>query len=518
MQHNSSQPKSSDTLSPAGISRRTALKGAVGIGAMAALSGCVSTERAPSDLIRRENAKPGTRDWMLAKTRIDPATKYRCPWIEGYCSHTSIRAGERIEFFVSTNPVSSFTIDIFRMGYYGGAGGRHVQSLGPFQGSVQADPPVGEKRVRDCQWESCASLKIPSDWPSGVYLGKLTAAREGWQSYVIFIVRDDRRADFLFQCSDNTWQAYNRWPKQFSLYDNGQHEWWWGGGVQVSFNRPYGKYCQIMDAPLSTGSGEWFLWEFPFAYWLESQGYDVTYVSNLDTHTDPRELLRAKGLLSIGHDEYWSIEMYQNVKAAIAAGVSVGFFSGNAVCGRILHGADSRSRRHRAFERVGVFGPPGGTFEFQSMSTLRHERPYANELIGAHSTGAVTGGADWVCALPEHWIFAGTGMKKGEGIPGLVGWEWHGDPANIPGLEIVATAPTQSAPGKLNNGQFTATVYPGPRGNIVFNAATCWWADGLSAPPGYVRPSVYTSPQGPDRRAQQITRNILERMRRGAGV
>ena len=514
MQRKPSQSKFSDIPSPRGISRRAALKGAVGMSAMAALSGCVSIGGAPSEIIRRENAKPGTRDWMLTKTRIDPATKYRCPWIEGYCSHTSVRAGEQIEFFVSTNPASSFTIDIYRMGYYGGAGGRHVQSLGPFQGVVQPEPAVGKKRVRDCQWESCASLKIPGDWPSGVYVGKLTAEREGWQSYVIFIVRDDRRADYLFQCSDNTWQAYNRWPKQFALYDNGQHEWWWGGDVQVSFNRPYGKYCQIMDAPLSTGSGEWFLWEFPFAYWLESQGYDVTYISNHDTHVDPRGLLRAKGLLSIGHDEYWSIEMYENVKAAIGAGVSVGFFSGNAVCGRILHGADARGRKHRAFERVGVFGPPGGTFEFQAMNSLRHERPYANELIGAHSTGPVTGGADWVCALPEHWIFAGTGMKQGEGIPGLVGWEWHGDPASIPGLEVVATAPTQSAPGKPNKGQFTATVYPGPRGNIVFNAATCWWADGLSAPPGYVRPSVYISPQGPDRRAQQITRNILEKMRR----
>jgi hypothetical protein len=103
-------------------------------------------------------------------------------------------------------------------------------------------------------------------------------------------------------------------------------------------------------------------------------------------------------------------------------------------------------------------------------------------------------------------------MKRGDGIPGLVCWEWHGDPAPIPGLEIVASAPTQDAPGKPNGGQFTATVYPGPKGNLVFNAATIWWGDGLSAPPGYVRPSVYTSPQGPDPRLQQITRNLLARM------
>ena len=104
-------------------------------------------------------------------------------------------------------------------------------------------------------------------------------------------------------------------------------------------------------------------------------------------------------------------------------------------------------------------------------------------------------------------------MKGGEGIPGLVGWEWHGDPAPIPGLEIVATGPTQTAPGKPNGGIYTSTLYPGPKGNFVFNASTIWWGDGLSEPPGYVRPEVYTQPKGPDRRVQAITANLLARMR-----
>lgn len=275
----------------------------------------------------------------------------------------------------------------------------------------------------------------------------------------------------------------------------------------MSFQRPFGKYCQIVDAPLSTGSGEWLLWEFPFAYWLEQHGYDITYISNLDTHRDPSGLLRARGFLSVGHDEYWTIEMFRNVQAAVAAGVSCGFFSGNAVCGKVL-----LDEKLRAFERVGVFGPPGGTREFQSMHTLVHERPYGNELMGAHSTGPVTGGADWVCTAPAHWMYERTGMQTGDRIPGLVGWEWHGDPAPIPGLEIVASSPTQSARGKLNGGMHTATVYPGPKNNFVFNAGTCWWSDSLSAPPGYVRPRVYTEPKGPDPRAQRITQNILDRM------
>lgn len=487
------------------MKRRTVLKRLAALGAAGLIPRVGAS--AESNAIAVENSRPGTRAWMLTKTAVDPVTKYRCPAIEGYCSRQSVAAGGTITFHVSTNPPSPFTIEIFRMGFYGGDGGRLVKALGPFDGHTQPDPPIGEKRARVCEWEACAELRIPDDWLSGVHLGKLTALRDGTQSYVIFIVRDDRRADFVFQCSDHTWQAYNRWPSQFSLYDDGVEEWFWGGGVQVSFARPYGKYCQILDAPLSTGSGEWFLWEFPFAFWLEQHGHDVTYISNRDTHRDPAALRRAKGFLSVGHDEYWTIGMFENVRAARDAGVSLGFFSGNAICGRILFDESAN-----AFERAGVFGPPGGMREIAKMSTLKHERPYANELIGAHSTGPVTGGADWICTAPGHWIYAGTGMKTGDRIPGIIGWEYHGDPAPLAGLEIVATGETQSAPGKPNGGIYTATVYPGPRGNFVFNAATCWWADALSTPPGYVRPKVYTEPRGPSERAQRITSNVLERM------
>ena len=504
------------------LNRRDFLKSitAASAASTSLLTGCATSQSKSvqfaskqPDLIQKENAKAGTKEWMLDKTKVDPSTKYRCPWIEGFCSHTSVLAGkDTIRFYVSTNPSSPFRIDLYRMGYYGGSGGRHVMSLGPFAGRAQPDPPIGPKRIRDCQWEPCTELAIPADWVSGVYLGKLTAEREGLQSYVIFIVRDQRRADYVFQCSDTTWQAYNRWPSQFSLYDDGQNTWYWGPEVAVSFNRPYGKYCQILDAPLSTGSGEWFLWEFPFAYWLESLGLDVTYISNLDTHTAGTDLLRAKGFLSVGHDEYYSIEMFNHLQSAVKQGLNIGFFSGNTCCGRILFSPDARGNLNRAYERIGVFGPLGGMRLFGSMDRLVHQRPYANELIGAHSTGGVTGGADWICNKPEHWIFAGTNMKKGNGIPGLVGWEWHGDPASIPGLEIVATGPTQSAPGKPNGGIYTSTIYPGPKGNFVFNASTCWWADALSAPPGYISPSVYTTPKGPDTRAQKITLNILKRM------
>ncbi|GAC1469752.1 MAG: hypothetical protein NVSMB9_13920 [Isosphaeraceae bacterium] len=483
------------------------------VGAAGLLSSLVTKPASASDSNRipRENEHLGTRDWMATHVRVDPKSKYRSPWIEGFASRTSVRAGESIALNVSTNPPSPFQIDIYRLGYYQGKGGRHRLRLGPFRGITQPDPPIGEMRLRECVWEPCVTLTIPDDWTSGVYLGKLTAEREGLQSYLIFIVRDDRRVDYLFQCSDNTWNAYNRWPSQFSLYDDGQKEWYWGPDVKTSFDRPYGKYCQLLDAPLSLGSGEFLLWEFPLAFWMEKQGYDVSYISNSDTHSDPEALMRAKAWLSVGHDEYWTLAMYDNVKRAIDRGLNVAFLAGNSVYGVVPFLPAGDGRPNRVITRDGLFG---GIVEdypaFPEMKRMRHHGPSDSALMGARSASPITGGGDWICRKPKHWLFQGTGMAEGDGIPGIVGWECHGDPAKIPGLEVVASGPTTN--GK-EAGVFTATIYPGPKGNSVFNAATCWWTDGLSEPPGYVRPSAYSTPKGPDRRVQRITANLLERFR-----
>ncbi len=466
------------------------------------------------DLIRAENEKPGTTDWLLSNSRVDE-TGNRCPWIEGYCSRNRVRAGDTLEIMVSTNPPSPFVIDLFRLGYYGGKGGRHLDRLGPFQGKVQPDPGVGEERLRECAWEPATKIVIPSTWPSGVYLGKLTADRDNLQSYVIFIVRDDRACDFLFQCSDTTWQAYNRWPSKWSLYDDGKKEGYWGPGVRVSWDRPYymGNYM-VIRAPLSLGSGEFLMWEFPLAFWMEKEGYDVSYISDVDTHEDPQGLLRTKGWLSVGHDEYWSPDMFSNVKAAIAAGLNAAFFSGNTCDGVLVFYPGSHGVTNRVISRVGQWGPVDPrNFDhgFPEMANFKQNYPTEASLIGARTTFPWWGVGDWTCTDEQHWIFERTGMKNGDAIPSLVGWEWHGDPADIPGLRVVAKAQTK---GSLGAGTATATIYHGPKGNIVFNASSCWWGDGLSAPPGYLRPLTQAPTlKGPDPRVQRITANVLARMR-----
>ena len=497
-------------------SRRTFVRSLASLGALSlepALLGQISPPRAageprPENPVVRENQRPGTRDWLLTQPRVTPPHPLwhmfglRCPWIEGYCSHSSVRAGERLTIYVSTNPPARYTLDVYRCGYYDGAGARLMRHFGPENGRTQPTPAAGPNRVIECAWPPSIEFTIPDDWLSGVYLGKLTELNEGTGSYVVFIVRDERRAGFLFQCSDMTWQAYNRWPYNHSLYCDGKIDHYTGRDVDVGLDRPYGKYTQLVDQPLSTGSGEWLLTEFPLAYWLEQQGYDVSYISNWDTHGDAPGLRRARGFLSVGHDEYWTQEMFDHVKAAIGEGLNVAFLSANSVATRIDLKPSSTGRANRIFERAGDFSPR------------------ENLLIGGQSPEPVVGGGDWVCRAPDHWLFAGTGMTRGEGIPGLVGWEFHGEPADLPGLEVLASDVTDGRrfPAGADRNEplsaslFAATIYPGPAGNFVFNAATCWWADGLSAPPGYRRSDWYAPRDGPDTRVQRITANLLDRM------
>ncbi|MFN4261580.1 MAG: N,N-dimethylformamidase beta subunit family domain-containing protein [Gemmataceae bacterium] len=496
------------------LNRRQLLGALAGAGTLSVIdsSRLIVAETPRRELIRAENERPGTLDWQLTYTRADPATKYRSRLIEGYVSRASVQAGDRLEFFISTDPASEFFIDLYRLGYYQGKGGRHIQRLGPFPGQTQPTPPIGDERLRECRWQPSCTLEIPPDWVSGVYVGKLSATQHRYQSYVIFIVRDNRQADFVFQCSDNTWQAYNKWPDNFSLYTNDRKD---GkilvSGVKVSFDRPYGKYVQIFDNPLSQGSGEFLLWEFPLAYWMERHGYDVTYVSNSDVHNDLRTLTRAKAMLSVGHDEYWSRQQYDHVLAAVQAGVNVAFLSGNTCCFVAPFFPSTNGTPQRVITRAGRYGGIRPQ-EHAYMVDLPVEAPNEATLIGAQTVSPFNGSGDWIVTKPDHWMFAGTGMKKGDRIPGLVGWEFHGEPADIPGLEVVAEGPTWTGGDKESH--YTATIYPGPKGNFVFNAATIFWTQGLSAPPGHMPPiSHHGRPHGPDERVQRITRNVLERFR-----
>ena len=265
-----------------------------------------------------ENTNPGTSLWRLTNpaSMSDPlnqtATSYYAnAEIQGYASRTSVNQGQSIDFFVRTINTNSYTFSIFRLGWYNGLGGRLM--LGPvtLTGVVQPMPaapvlqPAGTGLV-ECNWSVSYSLTIPTNWVSGVYVAKLSLSAPAKESWIIFLVRDDsRNSPILYQASFATYQAYNEWGGS-SLYTTTGNDANTGPrtGYKVSFNRPFWR---------DSGAGDFMRYEIGMVRWLEHQGYDLTYATDLDTHENPNLLLSHKVFLAVGHAEYWSWNMRANV-------------------------------------------------------------------------------------------------------------------------------------------------------------------------------------------------------------
>ncbi len=123
-----------------------------------------------------------------------------------------------------------------------------------------------------------------------------------------------QRAPALVVAPVNTWQAYNPWGGK-SLYDFQST----GGvaAVKVSFNRPF----HPGHTPLE--------YDLDLLRWLEQEGYDIAYTTDVDVHLDPSLLLGRKVVLTAGHDEYWTKEMRDAFEAARDSGVNIAFMGAN---------------------------------------------------------------------------------------------------------------------------------------------------------------------------------------------
>ena len=125
--------------------------------------------------IQRENRQPGTTAWQLT----NPADNRQ---IEGYASLTSVPAGGNIDLLVNTHD-PTYTLNIYRMGWYGGKGGRKVFGPQVHHGVQQAmptiDPAVG---FVECNWTNPIIIHVPSTWLSGIYLVKLHGNRSKKES------------------------------------------------------------------------------------------------------------------------------------------------------------------------------------------------------------------------------------------------------------------------------------------------------------------------------------------------
>ncbi len=270
-----------------------------------------------------ENARTGTpaSQWDISGAG-DPS-------IQGYATKLSVDQGETVDFKIDLDvdpvpPTPAYTIDIYRLGYYGGAGARKVGSVEPTTITAEHQPACvhdGDNGdLLDCgNWHVSASWQVPQDAVSGIYIARPTRTDDTSKaSHIVFVVRDDDGgSDILFQTSDTTWQAYNPYGG-YNAYNTAAL----GTAQKLSYNRPF-----------TTRGGELENWlfnaEFPMLRWLERNGYDVSYTTHIDTGTRPDELLEHKTFMSVGHDEYWSANQRASVENARDHGVNLAFFSGN---------------------------------------------------------------------------------------------------------------------------------------------------------------------------------------------
>ena len=262
-----------------------------------------------------ENSKPGSppSEWDIAGAGD--------AGIQGFSTEISVNAGQPIKFKIATN-ASNYTIAIYRTGWYGGDGARKIANVTPSVLRQNQPQCINDltTELYDCgNWAVSATWQVPSTAVSGIYIALLTRPDNGDQSHITFIVRNDgNHSDVVFQTADTTWQAYNGYGGS-NFYQGAAN----GRAYKLSYNRP-------MDTRGGIGGRDfYFANEYPMVRFLEQNGYDVSYISGLDTDRSGAQLLNHKVFLSVGHDEYWSGPQRAAVTAARDAGVNLQFLSGN---------------------------------------------------------------------------------------------------------------------------------------------------------------------------------------------
>jgi hypothetical protein len=445
--------------------------------------------------------------------------------IEGYTDQLSYRAGETIEFHISTT-APRYAMEIARLG----ATTEVVLSRDNLPGSHHDIPENASSH--GCQWPVSFQFEVPESWRSGYYNVRLRATDQGGKFVgrnrrsaevdLFFIVRapqPGQTSPILLQLCTNTYNAYNNWGGSSLYAYHGRANL---QGHRVSFDRPM--------------EGQFRRWELPFVSWAERQGYTLEYCANSDLEYHPELLDQARLVLSVGHDEYWSAPMRDRLEAFIGRGGNVAFFSGNTCCWQVR--GEDNGRALTCWKQWFNLDPVFPTGEHATLSTLwsHHliQRP-ENTLTGVgflrggyhRSHGQfMDGTAAFTVHRPDHWLFQGTGLRRGEEFGGkhtIVGYECDGceftiqDGLPVPthrdgtpeGFVILATCPTRWHPddalwydrfprdetGAPAQGAAVLGIYQ--RGGTVVTTGTTDWAHGL---------------QGGDEVVERITRNVLDRL------
>ncbi|WP_051244528.1 DUF4082 domain-containing protein [Azohydromonas australica] len=444
----------------------------------------------------------------------------------------SVNRGGTINFKVDTN-ASNYRFDIYRLGYYGGRGARKITSVNPSATLPQSQPACLTQSATglvDCgNWAVSGSWTVPANAVSGIYIARLVRADTGGASHIVFIVRDDASTSaMVFQTSDTTWQAYNTYGGG-SFYSGGLNT---GAGrsYKLSYNRPF------ITGGVDGGQDWLFHAEYPMVRWLEANGYDLSYISGIDTDRSGSLLRNHKVFLSVGHDEYWSAAQRSNVEAARDAGVSLAFFSGNEVFWKTRweNSIDGNNTPYRTLVSYKETHANAKIDPAPVWTGTWRDPRFSPPYDGGRPENALTGtifmnndtGTSYSITVPQaegrmrFWrntSVATLGTGQSATLPsGVLGYEWDSDldnGARPPGLIRLSQTTISSSGALLDYGSTYGsgtvthylTLYRHPSGALVFGAGTIQWSWGLDA--NHNRPGTAV-----DARMQQATVNLFADM------
>lgn len=444
-----------------------------------------------SDWVVQENARPGNNTWRTygpleaagqnASLRDGPPPQ----GIEGYLDATSAALGDRVAFHVSTT-ASTYRIDGYRMGWYGGAGGRRVWQSASLPGWQQGPARYDvATKTSEALWDT--SYEVTLDAPTflpGCYLFQLIADN-GTTRYVPLTIRDDHsRSRFVVVNAVADWQAYNEWGGTSLYYGRipgGRERNFANRARAVSFERPY---------DFGGGAGDFVGAELPLVMRMEEAGLDVTYITSHDVHRDPSLLQRHGVVISTAHDEYWTHEMRQAFEGARDSGVNLIFFGANACYRQVrfedtLHGSMRRQVCYKssAEDPIKSTHPELTTVDWRDAPLKLPE----SSMIGVQYDGQVI--TDLVVSHPDAWVWESTGVGDGQIFSGVVGPEFDhiadASPANI---ELLGRSPVDVKIGGKRKSHADMTYYTAPSGSGVFATGTIGWLNHLRPADGGTQP------------------------------
>jgi len=363
-----------------------------------------------------ENKRPGTTAWAIGR---QPKTGS----IQGFADVTYAAVGGRVTLYVSST-APRWRVDAFRMGYYGGKGGRLVWSSSEVPGHVQPGCPLtpGINMVACDNWKPSLTFAVTSAFLPGEYLLKLIGS-QGEQSYVLLTVWDPAsQAAYLFKGDVYTEQAWNTY---------GGYTFYQGLGTCAPTYPPCNRARVVsFDRPMTTGNGasDFLSNEYPLLRLMEEHGLDVTYADDLTVEQHPSILLQHRTILSLGHDECWSLTERLAAQRAQNHGVNLIFFGASAVLRHVrLQPSRLGADRELVDYRDSSEDPLNGKANPLEVTGNAWYSPPASwpetGLVGEMYAGYLEPGtppAPFVVEDASAWIFKGTGLRNGSAIPGVI--------------------------------------------------------------------------------------------------